>query len=337
MTRTVTDLEVYRETPEFLAEVNARLPAARIVQLRMGSSAFGVTGCPCYSRHSVISPSAAIPEVTAFDVLILGSGLAGQSLALRLADKLKVALITKRTLEDSASAWAQGGIAAVLDPADSTEAHIADTHTAGAGLCSDKATRFVVENGPRAIHWLIEHGVAFTPDSHSPIGFHLTREGGHGQRRVIHVADATGAAVQATLTEQVDAWCTRYGRAAGSVVHVRMGRIDPTHAELVVSDWGPGIPPQERALVFERFYRSTTARAMPGSGLGLAIVQQVVLKHGGALRIEDTVPGGTPPGTSIHLVLPGRPSGVSTTHRPSGLDVAGATTENEAARTGEEV
>ena len=143
--------------------------------------------------------------MTAFDVLILGSGLAGQSLALRLADTLKVALVTKRTLEDSASAWAQGGIAAVLDPTDSTEAHIADTHTAGAGLCSDKATRFVVENGPRAIQWLIDHGVPFTTDSASPIGYHLTREGGHGHRRVIHVADATGAAVQATLTEQVRA------------------------------------------------------------------------------------------------------------------------------------
>ncbi len=143
--------------------------------------------------------------MTAFDVLILGSGLAGQSLALRLADTLKVALVTKRTLEDSASAWAQGGIAAVLDPSDSTEAHIADTHTAGAGLCSEKATRFVVENGPRAIQWLIDHGVPFTADPGSPIGYHLTREGGHGHRRVIHVADATGAAVQATLTEQVRA------------------------------------------------------------------------------------------------------------------------------------
>ena len=70
---------------------------------------------------------------------------------------------------------------------------------------------------------------------------------------------------------------------------------------------GPGIPPQERRLVFERFYRSTAARAMPGSGLGLAIVKQVVLKHGGALRVEDTVPGGQPPGTSIYVLLPGRP------------------------------
>ena len=76
----------------------------------------------------------------------------------------------------------------------------------------------------------------------------------------------------------------------------------------MVSDHGPGIPPQERRLVFERFYRSTPARAMPGSGLGLAIVKQVVLKHGGTLRIDDTVPGGDPPGTSIHVVLPGRPT-----------------------------
>jgi two-component system sensor histidine kinase MprB len=93
----------------------------------------------------------------------------------------------------------------------------------------------------------------------------------------------------------------------GGRVVVRLTQIDPVHAELVVSDFGPGIPPQERRLVFERFYRSTSARAMPGSGLGLAIVKQVVVKHGGSLRVEDTVPGGQPPGTSIHVVLPGRP------------------------------
>jgi two-component system sensor histidine kinase MprB len=93
----------------------------------------------------------------------------------------------------------------------------------------------------------------------------------------------------------------------GGRVGVRLTQIDPLHAELVVSDNGPGIPPQERRLVFERFFRSTSARAMPGSGLGLAIVKQVVLKHGGTLRVEDAVPGGQPPGTSIHVVLPGRP------------------------------
>jgi two-component system, OmpR family, sensor histidine kinase MprB len=94
---------------------------------------------------------------------------------------------------------------------------------------------------------------------------------------------------------------------SGGRVGVRLTQIDPLHAELVVSDHGPGIPPQERRLVFERFFRSTSARALPGSGLGLAIVKQVVLKHGGTLRVEDTIPGGQPPGTSIHMVLPGRP------------------------------
>ena len=92
----------------------------------------------------------------------------------------------------------------------------------------------------------------------------------------------------------------------GGRVGVRLTQTDPVHAELVVSDHGPGIPPHERQLVFERFFRSTSARAMPGSGLGLAIVKQVVLKHGGALRVEETVRGGQPPGTSIYVLLPGR-------------------------------
>ena len=134
-----------------------------------------------------------------FDVLIIGSGLAGQSAALRLASHCRVALVSKRTLEDSASGWAQGGIAAVLDNRDSIEAHIRDTLVAGAWLNDEKATRFVVENGRRAIEWLIDQGVPFTKDE---AGYHLTREGGHSARRVIHVADATGSAVQETLTRQ---------------------------------------------------------------------------------------------------------------------------------------
>ncbi|WP_345792112.1 L-aspartate oxidase [Thauera sp. JM12B12] len=138
-----------------------------------------------------------------YDVLILGSGTAGQSMALRLADRLRVAVVTKRELADSASNWAQGGIAAVLDNADSIEAHIQDTFVAGAGLCNAESTRFVVENGKRAIEWLIDRGVPFTREADSQLGYHLTREGGHSHRRIIHAADATGAAVQATLGEHV--------------------------------------------------------------------------------------------------------------------------------------
>jgi two-component system, OmpR family, sensor histidine kinase MprB len=94
---------------------------------------------------------------------------------------------------------------------------------------------------------------------------------------------------------------------SGETVGIRLRQVNANHAELVVSDHGPGIPAAERELVFERFFRSTSARAMPGSGLGLAIVKQVVLNHGGALRVEDTDPGGEPPGTSIYVLLPGRP------------------------------
>ena len=138
-----------------------------------------------------------------YDVLILGSGTAGQSIALRLADRLRVALVTKRSLADSASAWAQGGIAAVLDAGDSIEAHVEDTLIAGAGLCDEAATRFVVEHGRGAIEWLIDRGVPFTREEGTALGYHLTREGGHSARRIIHAADATGAAVQQTLGEQV--------------------------------------------------------------------------------------------------------------------------------------
>ena len=94
---------------------------------------------------------------------------------------------------------------------------------------------------------------------------------------------------------------------AGGTGGLRLRQVDVAHAELVVSDEGPGIAPEERGLVFERFYRSTSARAMPGSGLGLAIVKQVVVKHGGVIRVGETVPGGQPPGTSFFVLLPGRP------------------------------
>jgi L-aspartate oxidase len=138
-----------------------------------------------------------------YDVLIVGSGLAGISLALRLAATKKVALVTKNELLDAASAWAQGGIAAVLGADDSPENHIRDTYVAGAGLCKDDSVRLVVENGRRAVEWLVAQGVPFTRNDENQAELHLTREGGHSHRRIVHAADATGRAVQKTLVQQL--------------------------------------------------------------------------------------------------------------------------------------
>ena len=137
---------------------------------------------------------------TEFDVLVVGSGLAGLCATLLLAPQRRVALLTKQTLVDSASGWAQGGIAAVMDPGDSLEAHVQDTLVAGAGLCDLEATRFVVEHAPEAIAWLQSQGVQFSEEAGH---LHLTREGGHSARRIVHATDATGAAVQAALLERL--------------------------------------------------------------------------------------------------------------------------------------
>ena len=138
-----------------------------------------------------------------FDTLIVGSGLAGLSLALKLAGHKKVAIITKKSMLEGASVWAQGGIATVLSPDDSLDEHIRDTLTAGAGLCDPTATRFVVEHARPALDWLIAQGVPFTRDAGNDTGYHLTREGGHSRRRIIHAADATGLAVQETIAAKV--------------------------------------------------------------------------------------------------------------------------------------
>ena len=137
-----------------------------------------------------------------FDVAIVGSGLAGLTVALQLADTHRVVILSKRAMTTGASDWAQGGIAAVLDSGDSHDEHTQDTLVAGAGLCDEEATRFIVEHGREAIQWLIDRGVPFTRDDQAELGFHLTREGGHSRRRIIHAADATGHAVVTTLAEQ---------------------------------------------------------------------------------------------------------------------------------------
>lgn len=141
-----------------------------------------------------------------YDVIIIGSGAAGLTLALHLDSTLGVAVLSKGNLSAGSSAGAQGGVAAVLDPSsDSLEQHFQDTLIAGAGLCHDEAVKHIVKHGRDSIQWLIDIGVPFTQD-HSPdsdFNFHLTREGGHSARRIIHAADATGQAISDTLVERV--------------------------------------------------------------------------------------------------------------------------------------
>ena len=136
-----------------------------------------------------------------YDVLIIGSGAAGLTSALQLDKNLNIALISKSSLQGGASWLAQGGIAAVFDENDSADAHVEDTLVAGAGLCHEESVRFVVENGPDAVSWLIEQGVTFTRESNQQ-NYHLTQEGGHSHRRILHTADATGKEVTGTLVDQ---------------------------------------------------------------------------------------------------------------------------------------
>ncbi|MFO8025640.1 L-aspartate oxidase [Thiohalophilus sp.] len=137
------------------------------------------------------------------DVLVIGGGAAGLSLALRLADDYSVALIAKGILKEGSTFYAQGGVAAVLGPDDTLESHIEDTLEAGGGLCDEKVVRYTVQHGAENIRWLINKGLAFTRDEKQPDEYHLTREGGHSHRRVIHATDATGKAIETTLENEV--------------------------------------------------------------------------------------------------------------------------------------
>ncbi len=131
-----------------------------------------------------------------YDVLVIGSGAAGLTLALQLPAHLSVAVLSKADFESGSTWMAQGGIAAVLEPTDSAEEHIRDTLVAGAELSRPDAVSHIIHEGPASIQWLIDQGVPFTrEDDH----YHLTKEGGHSHRRIIHAADATGRAVHSTL------------------------------------------------------------------------------------------------------------------------------------------
>ena len=144
-------------------------------------------------------------ETHPFDVLIVGSGAAGLSLALTLAERLRVAVLSKAALSESATYYAQGGISAVMDSADSAESHIADTLSVGSGLCHEQTVDYIVRHGRERIEWLIDQGVPFTTrrSKSGDVEFHLTREGGHSHRRVVHAADATGRAIEQTLIERI--------------------------------------------------------------------------------------------------------------------------------------
>ncbi|MCT6882153.1 MAG: FAD-dependent oxidoreductase, partial [Snodgrassella alvi] len=134
------------------------------------------------------------------DVLIVGAGLAGLTVALSLPEHFHITVVVRQDLSICASTLAQGGIAAVIDEADSVAEHVADTLIAGAGSCDETQTATILVEGANAIEWLCAHGVEFTRENGQ---LHLTREGGHGKRRIVHAADHTGHSITETLQQQL--------------------------------------------------------------------------------------------------------------------------------------
>jgi len=140
-----------------------------------------------------------------FDAIIIGSGAAGLGLALSLPNHLQIAILSKSNMSEGSTFYAQGGISAVLDELDTVNAHKKDTIKAGAGLCHDDTVELVVSNGKSSIDWLIANNVEFSTEktNGSPNKLHLTKEGGHSHRRVVHADDSTGRAVQTALNDQI--------------------------------------------------------------------------------------------------------------------------------------
>ena len=146
-------------------------------------------------------------EAKQFDVLIVGSGAAGLSLALQLPNTLNIGLLSKADVHSGSTSWAQGGMAAVLHERDTVESHVADTLQAGAGLCHQDAVRFTVEQSADVVDWLVSQGVDFDLRNDQPDDefreFHLTMEGGHSIRRILHAADQTGSAISHALNQRI--------------------------------------------------------------------------------------------------------------------------------------
>ena len=197
-----------------------------------------------------------------FDVLVLGSGIAGLFYALRIADRADVAIVTKKRAADSATNWAQGGIAAVQDPDDSFDSHVHDTLEAGAGLCDPDVVQRVVERGPAMIDALLKLGADFDT-SHGAGRFDLGREGGHSHRRILHHRDTTGAEIERVLLARARA-------------HPRISLFeDHCGVDLLTSDRA-GIPGARRAIGayvqdartgrVERFQARITLLATGGAG-----------------------------------------------------------------------
>jgi L-aspartate oxidase len=179
------------------------------------------------------------------DVLVIGSGAAGLTLALRLAPLSKVVVVSKGTRSEGATYYAQGGIAAVFDESDSIESHIEDTQIAGAHLCDDNVVRFIAENAKESVQWLIDGGVPFDReeqdnDDETP-RYHLTREGGHSHRRILHAADATGMAMQNSLQDNVHSHpnieVLERHNALDLITHQKLGNDDTPNRVLGAYVW----------------------------------------------------------------------------------------------------